>query len=75
MMWNRGRKSFPYCFIDGPPSYSTDSFKAEYVAQKQPGGAHRLQSSQKHMSYLQVLENGIHRQHKNQTMSHKNLCY
>lgn len=38
-------------------------------------GAHGLQSSQKHVFYLQVLESGIHCQHKNQRISHQNLCY
>ena len=67
-------QAFHIASVMGLPSYSTDSFSAEHVAQKQPARAHRLQSSQKHVLYLQVLENGIHCQHKNQGISHRNLC-
>lgn len=67
-------QAFHIASVMGPPSYTTDSFSAEHVAQKQPARGHRLQPSQKHVLYMQVLENGIHCQHKNQGISHRNLC-
>lgn len=66
MMWEEeAEKAFRIAPVMGLPSCGTDSLSAAHVAQKQPTGAHRLQSSQKNgVLYLQVLENGISCQHK-----------
>lgn len=76
-MWEeKAEKAFSTASEMGLPFYGTDSLSAEQGVQKQPTGAHRLQSSQKHGRLrLQDLENGISGQHKNQGVSHKNLYY
>lgn len=75
MMWNEeAERAFRIASLTGHCLIVQTQLKLN----TQPGNNRKSPQTSitpKHMSYLQVSESGIRCQHKNQTVSYKNLCY